>query len=248
VVPQPTRTPDQIASSAHVRLGKNHTPSCLNHVDDLTETGARVHFLCSSSEVRIETWSKTYNSECRLRYAPASSYSCLGRRLHLQWETHAMTADHNEEDAAMSRDAAMRVIERAARLDNAKTGAISLEELRATASDVGLSSDAFSTAVREESAGLLAPREEKPLMVRLGSFGVPDRRSLSVMYWLFMTCSVLSPFILRLPWAPASRWSLFLGYVAFCAFNIWGTAKTIRWYDQHGWSRLWDGKPSEERD
>jgi hypothetical protein len=159
-----------------------------------------------------------------------------------------MTADRHDADALMSRDAAMRVIERAARLDSTKPGAISIEELRATALDVGLSSDAFSAAVREESAGLLAPREEKPLMVRLGSLGVPDRRSLSVMYWLFMACSVLSPLILRLPWASASRWSLFLGYVTFCAFNIWGTAKTIRWYDQHGWNRLWDKEPSGERD
>lgn len=139
-----------------------------------------------------------------------------------------MTADRHDEETVMSRDAAMRVIERAARLDNAKTGAISIEELRATAADVGLSSDAFSTAVQEESAGLLAPREAKPLLVRIGSMGVPDRRAMSVMYWLFLALIALSPFILRLPWAPASRWSLFLGYVAFCALNAWGTAKAIR--------------------
>ena len=159
-----------------------------------------------------------------------------------------MTADHHYEDAAMSHDAAMRVIERATRLDDASAGAISIEALRATAADVGLSSDAFSAAVREESAGLLAPREAKPLLVRIGSMGVPDRRAMSVMYWLFLALIALSPFILRLPWAPASRWSLFLGYVAFCAFSAWSTAKTIRWYDRYGWSRLWDGDSSEQRD
>lgn len=151
-----------------------------------------------------------------------------------------MTTDHKDEAVALSRDAALRVIERAARLDDTMAGAISIEDLRATAADVGVSADAFAAAVREESAGLLTPLEKKPFLVRIGSVGAPDRRSINAMYWLFWASISLAPFILRLPWSPVNRGSVFVGFVAFCCFSLWSTAKTIRWYDQHGWSRLWD--------
>lgn len=132
-----------------------------------------------------------------------------------------------------------RVLARAAALDAARQGEVSVAQLREAAGEAGISSDALEAALREPPASASAP-----LWVRVCLLGVPDRRAAMVFYWLFVGLMVLTPLAASVVqvWAPSTVAvavvPILLAVALWWFFALWSTSRAVRWADDHGWERL----------
>jgi hypothetical protein len=147
---------------------------------------------------------------------------------------------------------AERVLARAAELDAARQAGLSLAQLRDVAGEAGIAPAAFEAALAEvrgaPGAGASgpgrgaapgrndAPGGPAPWWVRVGLFGVVDRRAAKVFYWLFAAALVAVP-LLTLAFAPALRIAAVV-LALWLLFALWSTSRAIHWADRHGWDRL----------
>lgn len=153
------------------------------------------------------------------------------------------------ENLRLSEEQAARAFRRAAELDGAAGTSLSREQVRQIAIEAGMSPRSVDTALSELASP--SPHEQlvrpdsspvgrAPMWVRFCMFGVPDRRIARGYYWLFLAGFIAIP-VLRLvtPAGESGATSILpmLG-MAFCAFALWSTSRTISWLDQHGWSTL----------
>ena len=155
-----------------------------------------------------------------------------------------MTADERIESTTLSDAAVRRVLARAAELDAARAGQLTVRELRDAATEAGLSAEALSAALDELRAdqvrGTGTTREAPPWWVRLPMTGVPDRRAAKIFYWIQVALLLAWPLLLIAgESAPAGlRLGTVIGGAAFLAAGILNTSAAIRWLDRHGWDRL----------
>lgn len=145
-----------------------------------------------------------------------------------------MQDDPEFERRSLPPKAAQRVLARAALLDAAPSGALSMSQLNEIAVQVGISKEAMIGALREHEA----MNNRAPGWVRLCLLGVPDRAAALRYYWIFAAGLCASPLLLLLGTDPVTRGVLALGFAAFCAGALWSTSRAVRWLDQHGWQRL----------
>ena len=146
--------------------------------------------------------------------------------------------DHSEATRLVSADTADRVLMRAATLDAAPSGGLSVTRLREVAAEAGISSEALETALEEESGVARGAAEPIPSWVRVCLFGVPDRAAALRFYWIFVAGMIASPLLLRLPAMPLIGESLAIGVATFCFGALWSTSRAVRWADRHGWQQL----------
>ena len=130
-------------------------------------------------------------------------------------------------------DEARRLLKRAAELDSAQRGNLSVDQLRQAAREAGIRPDAFDSALAS------SPATNAPWWVRHCLFGVPDRRAAMVYYWVFVAMLFVAP-LLTLDMVPGLRISKLkaLAILGFCMFALWSTSQAVRWLDEHGWDKL----------
>ena len=81
--------------------------------------------------------------------------------------------------------------------------------------------------------------ESAPWWVKKVLFGVPDRRTAMVFYWMFVAGLFAAP-LLTLDMIPGFRISKLtaLVMIGFCTFALWSTSRAVSWLDEHGWRSL----------
>ena len=153
-----------------------------------------------------------------------------------------MSSDHHNEIRSLQTEVADRVLARAAELDAALVGALSVDRLREIATEAGISPEALASALHEHTTEASAPLKlEEPRVpgwVRLCLLGVPDRASALRYYWIFVVGLCASPLLLRLGATPVTSGILTLSFATFCFGALWSTSRAVRWLDRHGWQRL----------
>ncbi len=154
-----------------------------------------------------------------------------------------MSDDHGSDGQRLSDEEAHRLLARAAELDVGGASGLSVARLRQSAIDAGIAPAAFDAALRMEAVNRHLESRRKgspPWWVRCCMFGVPDRRTATGIYWLFVAALCGSPFVVH-PWAaagPAAAAATALGAMSFPLFALWSTSRAIRWLDRHGWDTL----------
>ena len=155
-----------------------------------------------------------------------------------------MTADDRTHSTTLSDAAVRRVLARAAELDAAQAGRLTVRELREAAAEAGLSPEALSAALAEQRAdearGTGTKQEVPPWWVRLPMTGVPDRRAARAYYWLQVALLLGWPLLLLTAESKPAALKLvtIVGGAALLAVGIVNTSSAIRWLDRHGWDRL----------
>jgi hypothetical protein len=153
-----------------------------------------------------------------------------------------MSRDYNNEKSSLPTEVADRILARAAELDAAPAGALSVARLREIAAEAGISSEALAAALHENatvgSARTTVEEPSVPGWVRLCLFGVPDRVAALRYYWIFVAGLLGSPLLATLYSTPITGGVIAAGFATFCAGALWSTSRAVRWLDRHGWQRL----------
>ena len=150
---------------------------------------------------------------------------------------------HDPDGPTLPDEAAHRLLARAAALDAARGSELPVERLRQAALAAGIAPASFDAALRLEAAAREAEVHDEtrpPWWVRGCLFGVPDRRTATGFYWLFVAALCASRILVR-PWeagGPMEAVATALGAAALPLFSLWSTSRAIRWLDRHGWDAL----------
>ncbi len=145
-----------------------------------------------------------------------------------------MPRSNDGRESRLTPSVADRVLARAAQLDAASDDVLSVAQLREIATEVGISSPALASALREYRA------EEAPipLWVRACLLGVPDRAMALRYYKLLIAGLCLSPVFVLTRSGPLRGGLGAIGLACFFLAAIWSTSRAVRWMDRHGWHRL----------
>lgn len=160
-----------------------------------------------------------------------------------------MTSKRDRRPEEVPEAAVEPLLARAAELDAVRRSTVPIARLREVALEAGIQPEAFDAALGEAESHVarLSPDEtstrqvqssaarKAPAWVRFCMFGVPDRRTAMVFYWVFGTALGASPFLTL--WFDLDRLTAF-AVLGFSVFALWSTSRAIRWLDQHGWDTL----------